>query len=605
MWIKSAALLFFVLLLTNDFAFAQEPVVQKDSTHLYENIETYSEKSRVTQFMFRLFFKPVAPAPAQKILNKRLIQKPYSSFEGKIIRKINISTLDPFGNSIGDTIASSPSFISKTGNKFHVKTHPFTIRNLLLIHQNQPFDSLRVKESERLMRSMNYITDVSFFVQIADENSDSVDIFIRELDSWSLIPGGSISASHLTFKLRENNFIGLGHTFQNGMVWNPSTGDFAYRTKYFVPNIRNTYISSTLQYGTDEYGNFIKSFAVDRPFFSPLAKWAAGINFSQHLHKDSIWTINTMRYKYNAQDYWAGSSMPVFRGNSEYSRTTRFISAARFIRIRFLEKPPETIDTLRFYTDENFYLASIGISTRLYVKDKFIFKFGITEDVPVGKVIGLTGGYQGKNSLGRFYAGARFSSGNYYRWGYLSSNIEFGTFLRSAQAEQGVFRVGANYFTNLIEIGPWKFRQFVKPQVMIGIHRTSYDSLTINNEYGLRGFNSPELSGTSRLLFTSQTQFYAPWDFIGFHFGPYFNFSLGMLGDATKGFRNSKLYSQVGLGVLIKNDNLVMNAFQISISFYPVIPGKGNNIFKLNSFQTADFGFRDFEIGKPGPVLFR
>jgi hypothetical protein len=605
MWIKIAVILFFVLLITNDFAFAQDTITQKDSTRLYENIETYSEKSRFTKFMFRLFFKPVAPAPAQKILNERLIQKPYSSFEGKIIRQINITTLDPFGTSIGDTISASLNFISRTENKLHIKTHPFTIRNLLLIRKNQPFDSLRVKESERLVRSMNYITDVSFYTVAVPGTTDSVDIFIRELDSWSLIPGGSVSASRLTFKLRENNFIGLGHTFQNGIVWNHSTGDFAYRTKYFVPNIRNTYINSTLQYGTDEYGNFIKSFAVDRPFFSPLARWAAGINFSQHLHKDSIWTVNTMPFKYNAQDYWAGSSMPVFSGTSEYSRTTRFISAARFIRVRFLEKPPETIDTLKFYADENFYLASIGVSTRLYVQDKYIFKFGITEDVPVGKVIGLTGGFQKKNSLGRFYAGARFSSGNYYSWGYLSSNIEFGTFFRSEQAEQGVFRAGANYFTNLIEIGPWKFRQFVKPQAIIGIHRTAYDSLTINNEYGLRGFYSPVLSGTSRVLFTSQTQFYAPWDFIGFHFGPYLNFSLGMLGNATNGFRNSKLYSQIGLGVLIKNDNLVMNAFQLSVSFYPVIPGKGNNIFKFNSFQTTDFGFRDFEIGKPGPVVFR
>jgi hypothetical protein len=603
MWLKSAAILFFVLLITNDFVFAQGTIPQKDSTRLYENIETYSERTRFTQFMFRLFFKPVAPQ--QKIVNKRLIQKPYSSFEGKIIRKITIVTLDPFGFSIGDTIASSPSFIAKNGNKFHIKTHPFTIRNLLLIQQNQPFDSLLVKESERLVRSMKSITDVSFYTVAAPGTTDSVDIFIRELDSWSLIPGGSISASRINFKLQENNFIGLGHEFQNGIILSRSTGDIAYRMKYFIPNIRNTYINSTLQYGTDEYGNLIKSIAVDRPFFSPLANWAAGVNFSQHLQKDSIWSTSFMRFKYNAQDYWAGSSMPVFNGNSEYYRTTRFISAARFIRIRFIEKPLEAIDTLRFYSDENFYLASIGVTTRLYVKDKYIFKFGITEDVPVGKVISLTSGYQEKNSMGRFYVGARFSSGNFYRWGYLSFNSEYGTFLRSSKAEQGVLKAGANYFTNLIEIGNWKFRQFIKPQVMIGFHRTGYDSLTINNEYGLRGFNSPVLSGTSRLLFTAQTQSYAPWNFIGFHFGPYLNFSLGMVGDATNGFRESKLYSQIGLGVLIKNDNLVMNAFQLSVSFYPVIPGKGNNVLKMNAVETTDFGFRDFETGKPAPVLFR
>jgi hypothetical protein len=267
--------------------------------------------------------------------------------------------------------------------------------------------------------------------------------------------------------------------------------------------------------------------------------------------------------------------------------------------------PPENIDTLQYYTNENFYLASIGISTRLYVQDKYIFKFGLTEDVPVGKVIGLTGGFQEKNSEGRFYFGTRFSSGKYYPWGYLSSNIEYGTFFRRSKSEQGVLSAGANYFTNLIEIGNWKLRQFVKPQVIFGIRRTDYDSLTINDGYGLDGFNSQILAGSSRLLFTLQTQSYAPWNFIGFHFGPYFTLSMAMLGDDKNGFRSAKLYSQIGVGVLIKNDNLVMNTFQLSIAFYPVIPGRGNNILKLNSFQTSDFGFRDFEIGKPAPAIYR
>jgi hypothetical protein len=78
-----------------------------------------------------------------------------------------------------------------------------------------------------------------------------------------------------------------------------------------------------------------------------------------------------------------------------------------------------------------------------------------------------------------------------------------------------------------------------------------------------------------------------------------------MLGNASSGFKNSKIYSQIGVGVLIKNENLILNAFQISISFYPVIPGYGTNVLKTNSFRTSDFGFRDFEIGKPGIVLYQ
>lgn len=605
MWFRKIVILFFILSITNDFAFAQESPTKKDSTRLYENIESYSERRKFTQFMYRLFFKPVAPAPSKIKKKKRQIQKPYSSFEGKIIRKINIKTLDPFGNSIGDTVVSSLNFLSKAGNEIHQKTSTKTIRNLLLIAENQPFDALLTTESERLVRSMNYITDVSFFVQPIPGKPDSVDINIRELDKWSLIPGGSISATRLSFELRENNFMGLGHEFQNNIVWNHSNGDYAYKTKYFVPNFRNTYINSTLQYGSDENGNFIKSIAIDRPFFSSFAKWAAGFNVSQNLNIGVIGSENFMRYKYNRQDYWAGNATRVFKGKTDFNRTTNFISSARFIRTRFLEKPLETIDTLHFYTNENFYLASVGVSSRLYVKDKFVFKFGITEDVPVGKVISLTGGYQKKNEVGRAYFGVRYASGEYYSWGYMSFNFEYGTFLRSSIGEQGIFSVGINYFTKLIEIGPWKLRQFVKPQLIVGINRIDYDSLTINNEYGLSGFYSPTLSGNSRMLFTSQTQLYAPWNFIGFHFGPYLTLSLGMLGDVERGFRDSGVYAHIGLGVLIKNDNLVMSTFQLTLSYYPEIPGRGVNVFKLNSFETADFGFRDFEIGKPATVVFR
>jgi hypothetical protein len=561
--------------------------------------------------MYKLFFKPVsipAKKEAKKKTYKKLIQKPYSSFEGKTIRNINIVTLDPFGFSIGDSIKSQPNFLTKAGNKIHVQSNNITIRNLLLIHRNQPFDSLLVKESERLVRSMNYIHDVSFFVKSVSAKSDSVDILIRELDKWSIIPGGSVSDSRVSINIRENNFIGLGHKFQNGFTWNHEKGAYAFSTNYYVPNIRNTYINSTLHFNIDEFGNSARSFAIDRPFFSPFAKWAAGVSFAQ-FRIDSVYTGNTLpelqKLKFNVQDYWAGHSIQIFKGNTEHKRSTNFISTARFLRIRYFEKPDEMYDTAQFYTDENFYLASIGISTRKYVQDKYIFNFGITEDVPVGKVFSLTGGYQVKNNTGRFYLGGRISFGNYYSWGYFGPNFEYGTFLNESHFEQAVLKVGVNYFTGLIEIGNWKFRQFVKPEFTMGRNLFLTDSLTIKDGYGLHGFNSVGLSGTSRLLLTLQTQSYAPWNFIGFRFGPFLNITLGMLGNEANGFRKSKVYSQIGFGVLIKNLHLVMSTFQVSVAFYPSIPGNGNNIIKMNSFKTTDFGFNDFEIGKPATVRLR
>ena len=611
MWFRNILLLVFISTFICDFAFAQETPAKKDSTLIYQHIESFSVKRKFTKFMYKLFFKPIS-APlkkeAKKKPYKKLIQKPYSSFEGKTIRNINIVTLDPFGFSIGDSIKSQPGFLSKAGNKTHLQSHNFTIRNLLLIRRNQPFDSLLVKESERLVRSMNFISDVSFTVKSVSANSDSVDIFIRELDKWSIIPGGSVSDSRVSLKIRENNFSGLGHELQNGFTWNHEKGAFAYSTNYYIPNIRNTFINSTLHFNIDESGNSARSFAIDRPFFSPFAKWAAGVSFAR-FRRDSVYTGNLFpelqKIKYNVQDYWAGSAIQLFKGNTEHIRTTNFISTARFLRIRYVEKPLEMYDTAHFYADENFYMASFGISTRKYVQDKYIFDFGITEDVPVGKVFSLTGGYQNKNNIGRFYLGGRISFGNYYPWGYFGSNFEYGTFINESHTEQAVFKAGMNYFTGLIEVGKWKFRQFIKPEFITGKNLFVTDSLTMKDGYGIDGFNSVGLSGTSRLLLTLQTQSYAPWNFIGFRFGPFFNITLGMLGNEKNGFRNSKVYSQIGFGVLIKNLHLVMNTFQLSVAFYPSIPGNGNNIFKLNSFKTTDFGFNDFEIGKPAIARLR
>ena len=57
--------------------------------------------------------------------------------------------------------------------------------------------------------------------------------------------------------------------------------------------------------------------------------------------------------------------------------------------------------------------------------------------------------------------------------------------------------------------------------------------------------------------------------------------------------------------IVMKIDNLVINTFQVSISFYPLIPGIGHNVLRMNSINTSDFGFMDFEIEKPGRIKYQ
>jgi hypothetical protein len=603
-WIKF--ILSILLITTSGFyVLAQEDRRSRDTTLKYDHIDSYSEKNGLTRFMIRMFYEPVAAGASKKARKKSPDQKPYATFEGKTIRNISILTLDPFGSSAADTVTLSSGLVSKVGNRVHLQTKESIIRNRLLVKENQIFDSLLVLESERLVRSMSFVTDVSFFVKTVSARSDSVDIFIRELDRWSIVPGASISGSMAAIRLTDNNFLGLGHHFQHRLMMNRASGDFAYQVKYHIPNISSTYINTTFQYGRDEYGHYIKQLAFNRPFFSPFAKWAAGASIAQHTRNDSIWSGYNVQYTYNAQECWSGVAVRPFMGNSEYQRTTKLVFAGRFAHIRYLEKPPEAIDSLHFFSDEHFYLSSVSLTSRQFVQDSYIFGFGLTEDVPAGSIISITAGYQQRQQYGRIYLGSAYAQGRYHAWGYMRGVVELGTFFHDSQPEQGVLSAGIHYFTNLFEIGEYKFRQFFKTQITIGLNRASYDSLTINDEYGITGFFSPTLSGNSRVLFTAQTQCYPPWDFIGFNFGPFVNFSLGMLPDQYSALSDARVYSQIGFGILIKNASLLMNTFQVSIAYYPIIPGRGKHIVLLNPFSTSDFGFQGFEAGKPAIVNFR
>lgn len=277
------------------------------------------------------------------------------------------------------------------------------------------------------------------------------------------------------------------------------------------------------------------------------------------------------------------------------------------MNINYLDSPSSEYDTIDFYSNEKFVFSGIGVTSRKYIQEKYIFRNGIIEDVPIGKIFGITGGYQYKNKIGRYYLGTQMSFGNFYDWGFLSTNFELGTFFeKSTDTNQSVFSFQANYFTDLLEFGKWKLRQFVKPQLILGRNRLNSigDKLNINENNGIQGFNSAEY-GTEKMVLTLQTQLYSPWNLWGFRVNPYFNYSVATLGTPEKGLFKNQFYSKIGIGFLINNDYLVFSSFQISLSYYPSIPDIGNNIFQTNSFETRDFGFQDFELAKPRTVIFK
>ncbi len=607
---KNKYFLCFLILTCFQITFSQENGKAKDTAKVYRSIENYSKKSKFTKFIHKLFFEPIEKQNDVKPLKSKYKKQKYNKFEGKIIRRIKVTTLDPFSYSVIDTNQTPKKTLAKIGNKIHVKTYNFAIYNLLLFKRNKPLDSLLVKESERLIRRQRFVRSVAITTTLVEKNSDSVDVSIRVLDSWSLTPDFTLSGSKTTYFIRERNFLGTGHEFVNYFSKDINTNENGYGTSYTIPNIRNTYIKSSIGYELDLNRNYKEYINIERPFFSPFARWAAGIYLDQQFERiNSVSQIRDtlLNSKSMSRDFWAGHSIPIFKGNSEFDRATNFVTTVRYLNKEFSEKPIVNKDSLGVFSNENLYLFTMGISSRKYTQDKYIFNFNVIEDIASGYVLSVTTGTQNKNHKDRTYFGAKASFGSYFDFGYLSANLEYGTFFDKKTTEQSAYNFSITYFTNLIESGKWKFRQFIKPQAVIGTKRidSNSDKITLNGTTGLAGFNSNTLFGTKKLLLTFQTQGYSPWQVIGFRLNPFINYTLGMLGESGTGFNNSKLYSEFGVGVIISNDYLVFSNFQFSFSFFPTLPEDIPNYYKTNSIKTYDFGLQEFDIAKPQLVNYQ
>lgn len=595
---------------------AQKIAPTKSDT-VYKKIDQYAEDKKFFKFVHKLMFRNretflVAKKPKHTGITP--IQKSFNKYSCRIIRKINIETLDPFGFSVENDKQHPEKRIERMGNFLHLKTKNWTIRNLLLFKKNDPLDSLLVKESERLIRSQRYVRSVLIKPIPIENCKDSIDVSVRVLDTWSLVPTGAFSSAKANLDLIQRNFFGLGHEVEVNYIksFNNSTvNTFAYESKYSINNIKNTFINLSVSSKTDLNNNTYKTIRLDRPFYSTYSRWAGGVYFDYRAYteflSDSTGVLAPQNFKIKTYQFWAGHSFDVFGKNTEFGKTTHLIFTAGFNNSAYLLKPDISYDPIQYSNSSKSVLATIGISGQKFHQDKYLFRFGIIEDVPYGKVFALTGGAENKNKVTRAYFGGRFSYGDYFDFGYLQGNFEAGSFFNNGKTEQTTYKIEANYFTNLFTVGNWKFRQFIKPVLVLGINRlnTAKDRLNLVDINGIPGFNTSPLIGTKKVLTTFQTQSYNQKTWYGFNFSPFFNCTLGFLDQGDYKFFSNKMYSQIGIGVLVNNNYLVFNSFQLSFSYYPSLPLDGSNIIKTNAFQNSNIEFRDFQIGQPGVVSYQ
>lgn len=558
------------------------------------------EHTNFRKFYERILFKkkkttfPIQPSSRQEDL-----------FEGKIIRNIHYKTQDPFGYSLNDTTQKPEKWIERAGNTLHGKSKPFVLRQNVLFKSGDRYDSVKVSESERLIRTNRSIRRVEIVGQPV--GNDSIDLYVNSIDSWSMYITGSASSSKIGLRVRERNFLGIGHVMDNRYRHNYQTGNSLYQFSYTVPNILKSRIQGNVRYFKNEDDHYTKSISFIRPFYSPLAHYAGGVSVGQVFFRDSLdfqkpILVNN-NFKYNYQDYWLARAFRIDDHRSE--NITNFIVSARFYDRTYKETPTEENDPVHFFSDQTNYMVGIGISSRRYVKTRYIFNYDIDEDIAIGKSFGLTFGQQHIRQSNRYYVGGKASIGGFINTGFWGLSTEFGGFFNKSKFEQKTLSVEAQYMSKLITWGSWHFRNFAKMNYLLGHDRldSPADQLSLHeHDYlGMAGFRSDRsLIGEQKLMFEYQLQSYTPYKFLGFRISPFLNTMVGIIGDNKKFIFNSNpVYTRFSLGVMLTNDYFVFNNIRFSLSYYPTIPGNGDNMIKTNLIDNRDYQMMDFDFSKP------
>ncbi|HZY25003.1 MAG TPA: hypothetical protein VFE71_04200, partial [Bacteroidales bacterium] len=389
--------------------------------------------------------------------------------------------------------------------------------------------------------------------------------------------------------------LGLDIAYDNRVPNSPGFGGH-----YIAHNIQKTFIDLNVYYlnglGNDTYG-----FAFSRKLISSTTKYAGGIAF-RHLYSSfdlSVFPL-PVPYKYNLQDYWIARSLILNRES-----VSRLVIGTRYINNNVYSHPLISSDSYLTLQRYKLFLGSAALSIQKYTKTNLLYSYGRTEDVPYGALFKFTAGREYNEFKQRTYLAGEASFG--YKIGDLGYSYFYSglsTYINKNKTEQGLLALRLNYFSNLLNFGNFRMRNFIYLNYTRGFGRYTNENLRFSTENGFSGFRNDSINGNQRLSLSLESVVFSPLNIYGFRFA-FFGFAdFAVLSGANEMLRHGFALSSIGIGLRIRNDNLIFNTLQIRFAFFPNPPLFSNiSIITVSGEQLLHPD--NFEPGQPAIIPYQ
>ncbi|MDF9795290.1 hypothetical protein OKW21_000553 [Catalinimonas alkaloidigena] len=603
-----------------------ESLLQKHESapekEFYENLTKKNDSSQLREKIIDLLIDAEDKADSSASAPQETSYSPELDLDGKIVGEITIQGIEIFGPSVTDTTSDKTSTISRFINKLHMYTRENVIRNRLILEKGDYLSAARLLDNERLIRSLPYIRDARF--SVSSVRGDTVDLLLITQDlvayTVSASPNGLDGGD---FSLNNLNILGYGHQLNNKVIIDRDKSQkVGYEGEYYIPNIRGTLIEGLAAYENTVFRQRY-NVSAERSFLTPGINFAGGISldYSRELayapwinNYDILHTyeheedVPRHLYKRFKQDYWIGRSFsPGFITAAD--PRARLVVAMRYQHKQFFDRPEVSINTNRAFHNRHLLLMSLGYSRNNFTRERLVYGYGRTEDIPLGKVTELIFGPEKGEFYNRFFTGIRLARGNYIRpLGYISGGLRLGGYWHSRELEDGLLQLAARTFSYPIQWKRTTYRLFFNADYALGISQNGKEDfrenmISLNDRQGIRGMRSYRMHGNKRLVLSLETVAYLPFEFYSFRMATFFFADAGLIANHDEKLLNSPLYQGYGLGLRIRNERLAYKTFQLRFACYPVAP-LGESQFKVTIAGLPIPRLMDFSVRKPQAFEF-
>jgi len=512
--------------------------------------------------------------------------KSVASFEGKKINTIQIDQKH-FGSSINNPNKLKIDPLTKFADKLHNKTKENIIRKNLFIHEHEILDPLTIAYNEKWLRDLPYIQDARILIATSKTDTNAVDLYIVTKDifpfggSFNIRNKDSYNATFSTENVNDggntfnlsNNFdksretkSGWGFDYTNRNVQGSFT-DLTIGAKSFSPNEANGDLSASNIY--------IKG---SRPLLTPKSEWTWGFEWFNTNNENVFpykWTdsIYNSSFNYNQKHFDAWIGYQLFSKQFSIDNTLpHYFIQLRYLENVFKQRPLDYLSQIdKNYQNIEAILSSFTLFKQKIIRTQYLYGFGRNEDLPTGNSLVITTGQYTRENTPLPYLGMQLESYKLFpNESFRHINLSGGTSYDNQQLQDVRFLASIEQISPLhyLENG-YKYRSILNISFTETLKNKFNEALLINSNYGIPQLNKERIYGGTRVTANWESVWYNSKSFYGFKTSTFAFGNLTYLRTVGTPIQSGDIYSSIGTGMRIRNENLIFGTIELKGFYFP------------------------------------